>query len=102
MLDRPCTLTPEQRSQRARIAALARWSKEDPAPGAARGQAGLMARFEREVDPDGVLTPAERARRAECARKAHMTRLAFASSKARRRDQAAGAVVVGRRPGGAA
>lgn len=68
---------------RARIAALARWSKEDPTPTADRGQAGLLARFEREVDPDGTLPPAERVRRAEAARKAHMTRLAYASSKAR-------------------
>lgn len=88
MPDRPTSLTPEQRSQRARIAALTRWAKEDPTETAARGQAGLLARFEREVDPDGRLTPAERTRRAECARKAHMTRLAFASSKARRGGQA--------------
>jgi hypothetical protein len=77
-------LTPEQRSMRARIAALTRWSKEDPAVSAARGQAGLLARFEREVDPNRELPAAERVRRAEAARKAHMTRLALASSKSRR------------------
>ena len=38
-------LTPEQRSIRARIAAHARWSKEDPAPTIARAQAGLMDKF---------------------------------------------------------
>lgn len=69
-------LTPEQRSQSARIAALTRWSKEDPAATAARGQAGLLARFEREVDPNNELPPAERSRRAVAARKAHMARLA--------------------------
>jgi hypothetical protein len=37
--------------------------------------AAFMARFETEVDPEGVLLPAERARRAEYARRAHMTRL---------------------------
>ena len=72
---------------RARIAALARWSKEDPAASAQRGQAGLLARFEREVDPDNQLPPEERRRRAEAARRLHMTRLAFASSKARRRSR---------------
>lgn len=77
------SLTPEQRSQRARIASLTRWSKEDPAATAARGQAGLLARFEREVDPEGSLPEAERRRRAECARQAHMARLSLASSKAR-------------------
>ncbi|MGH3549765.1 MAG: hypothetical protein ACRDQU_16995 [Pseudonocardiaceae bacterium] len=77
------TLTPSQRSIRARIAANTRWSREDPAPTGPRGQAGLMARFEREVDPDRTLLPAERARRADSARKAHMQRLALASAKAR-------------------
>lgn len=75
--------TPEQRSQRARIAALARWSKEDPAKNAERGQAGLIAKFEREVDPDGVLSDAERRRRAECRRREHLARLSYASSKAK-------------------
>lgn len=76
-------LSPSQRSQRARIASLARWSKESPAANAARGQAGLLAKFEREVDPDGVLPAAERRRRAECARKLHMARLSLKASKAR-------------------
>lgn len=84
------SLTPEQRSMRARIAANARWSREDPGPNTARARAGLLASFEREVDPDGILAPAERARRAECARKAHMIRMAFASSRARSARRAAG------------
>jgi hypothetical protein len=33
---------------------------------------GLQAKFEREVDPEGKLSPQERAKRAEYARKAHM------------------------------
>jgi hypothetical protein len=86
------TLTPAQRKLRAQIAANSRWSRENPAPTAARGQAGLLARFEREVDPDGTLEPAERARRAEAARKAHMQRLALASSKARGAGKAASEV----------
>jgi hypothetical protein len=76
-------LTPTQRSQRARIAALTRWSREDPAANAARGQAGLMARFVDQVDPDRALPEAERQRRAEAARRAHMAQLAFRSAKAR-------------------
>ena len=77
-------LTPAQRSLRAQIAANARWSQENPAANAARGQAGLLAKFEREIraaHPD--LADTEVARRAEAARKAHMARMAFASSKAR-------------------
>lgn len=38
-------LTREQRTQRARLAALTRWSKEDPTANAERGQAGLLDRF---------------------------------------------------------
>lgn len=79
----PKNLTPEQLSLRGRIGALARWAKEDPQANAARGQAGLLAKFEREVDPDGQLPAAERRRRAECARRAHMARLALKSSRAR-------------------
>jgi hypothetical protein len=76
-------LTPTQRSQRARIAALTRWSREDPAATAARGQAGLLAKFIDQVDPDRVLPEAERQRRAEAARRAHMAQLAFRSAKTR-------------------
>jgi hypothetical protein len=48
-------------------------------------RAAFSDRFEREVDPDGVLDPAERARRADMARKAYFTRLALKSAQARRR-----------------
>ncbi len=76
-------LTPAQRRLRAQLAANTRWSKEDPTATATRGQAGLLARFEREVDPDNELHPVERYRRAQNAHQAHMQRLALASSKAR-------------------
>jgi hypothetical protein len=79
------TLTPEQRSLRARIAANTRWSREDGKANAARGQAGLLAKFVDQVDPDRVLPEDERLRRAEAARRTHMQRLAFLSSKARTR-----------------
>jgi hypothetical protein len=77
-------LSPEQRSQRARIAALARWSQEDPRPTGIRAQAGLRARFEREAKekfPD--LPAAEQTRRADAMYRGHMASLAFRSSKAR-------------------
>jgi len=48
-----------------------------------------MERFEREVDPDGVLAPAERALRAESARKAHFARMAAKSLRVRREKAAA-------------
>jgi len=49
------------------------------------GRAAFLARFEREVDPDGQLPGEERARRAEAAKKAHFTKMAIASARARRR-----------------
>lgn len=48
------------------------------------GRQALLAKFEREVDPDGKLPPEERAKRAENARKAFYLELALKSAKARR------------------
>jgi len=45
----------------------------------------MLDKFERQVDPEGILTPAERAKRAEHARKVYFKRLAFKSAQARRR-----------------
>ncbi|OCB20818.1 hypothetical protein A5674_04165 [Mycobacterium malmoense] len=44
----------------------------------------MDAKFEHEVDPDGQLSPTERAKRAEFARRAYYTRLALKSAQARR------------------
>jgi hypothetical protein len=88
------SLTPEQRRLRASIAINERWARASAADrenAGLRGQAGLRARFEREVDPDGQLDPAERARRAGNKYAAHMARLALASSKARARRAGTGA-----------
>lgn len=83
------TLTPEQRSQRARIAALTRWAAEDPQANAERGQRGLQDRFRREIaESNPGLSAAEIDRRADAAFRAHMARIAFASSKARSRKGA--------------
>jgi hypothetical protein len=78
-------LTPEQLRLRASIAANVRWSREDPEVNAARGQAGLVAKFEREARKADPSAPdVEIARRAACAYRAHMQRIALASSKARK------------------
>jgi hypothetical protein len=69
---------------RARMAAhLLHAQISDPAEHTAPARAAFLSRFEREVDPDGVLDPQERARRAEHAKKAYFIRLALASRKAR-------------------
>jgi hypothetical protein len=72
------TLTSNQRSQRGRIAALARWSQQDGRDGTHAARSAFMARFDRQVDPDNQLDPAERARRAEAAKREHFSRMAYA------------------------
>jgi hypothetical protein len=80
--------TPDQRTLRARVAAHAMHAKHDPKATTAKARATFLSKFEAEVDPDGTLEPAERARRAEHARSAHFARLALASSRARSRKKA--------------
>ena len=75
-----------ERILRARIAAQALHAKvRDPAAHTAPARAAFLSRFEREVDPEGVLPPEERSRRAEHAKKAYFLKLALASSRARKR-----------------
>ncbi len=74
------------RSLIARLAAHESWANTaDPSARTAPARRALLDRFERQVDPDGVLSPAERARRAGHARKAYFTRLALRSAQARRK-----------------
>jgi hypothetical protein len=47
------------------------------------GRQGLMEKFRREVDPEGKLSPAEREKRAENAKKAFFLDLALKSARAR-------------------
>jgi hypothetical protein len=69
---------------RARMAAhLLHAQISDPTEHTAPARAAFLSRFEREVDPDGILDPHERARRAEHAKKAYFIKLALASRKAR-------------------
>ncbi|HET6920509.1 MAG TPA: hypothetical protein VFI46_13735 [Jiangellaceae bacterium] len=78
--------SPADRTLIARIGAHESWARTpDRAARTAPGRAAFFDRFEREVDPDGVLTPAERARRAEHARKAYFAGLALKSAQARRK-----------------
>lgn len=81
-------LTPAQRTLRARAAAYALHSlvdsREHMKPAQAAGP-GAIGYWLTKVDPDQVLAEPERTRRAEAARKAHFTKLALASSRARSR-----------------
>jgi hypothetical protein len=77
-------LTPAQRVLRARLAAHASWANTVDRTARTRPAAdAFMARFEREVDPDGLLDAGNRLERAVSAKKAYFQRLALASSRAR-------------------
>lgn len=80
------TLTPTERTLRARLAAHAMHARNDSRETTKAARAAFAARFEQEVDPDGILPEAERLRRADHARKAHYTRMALKSAQARRRS----------------
>lgn len=58
-------LTPAQRTLRARIGGFALHSKHDSREITAPARAAFLDRFETEVDPEGVLPPNERAKRAK-------------------------------------
>jgi hypothetical protein len=77
------SLSPEQRSTRASIAALTRWGGEDPRPAMAKVREGRMRKYRLRVDPEGVLPEGERERRAQALLRADMRRLALKSSRAR-------------------
>lgn len=72
------------RSVIARIGAYALHSKYSSRELTASARKTFLDRFEREVDPERVLDPAERARRAKSAKSAYFTRLALRSANARR------------------
>jgi len=78
------------RSLRARVAAHQSWAATtDRAARTAPARRAALARFERQVDPEGTLDPVERALRAESAKKAYFARLALLSVEARRRGRSA-------------
>lgn len=82
--------TSAERALHSRAASHQRWAQEpDRSAATAPARAGLQARFERQVDPNGVLDPVERAKRAESARKAFYADLTRKSIAARRRRKAA-------------
>jgi len=76
----------QDRRSLARAAAHDSWaSTTDRSARTAPARARFLDRFERQVDPNGVLSPAERSRRASHARTAYFTRLGVKSAQARRR-----------------
>lgn len=79
-------MTPAQRTLRAKIAAHTSWANTtDRAARTAAARKAAHDRFAKQVDPYGMLTPRERARRADSARRAYFAWLAMRSAQARRR-----------------
>jgi hypothetical protein len=77
--------THEERQLYGRLGAHESWARTaDRAARTRPAREAMLAKFEREVDPDGALAPVERAIRDEHARKAYYTRLAIKSAQARR------------------
>jgi hypothetical protein len=75
---------PHDRVLIAKIAAETRWAFEpDRTAATAPARAGLQAKYERQVDPDGTLPPDERARLAGHLSRVHMTRMSRAAAAAR-------------------
>lgn len=73
-----------------RIGAHESWARTPDRSARTRpAREAFIARFERQVDPDGLLSPAERATRAEHARIAYMTRLSLKAAAARARKRKA-------------
>lgn len=65
--------TAKLRSMRGRIGAYESWARTpDRAARTWPARKAALDRFEREVDPDGLLRPQERAKRAEWARRAYI------------------------------
>lgn len=84
--------TDADRTLKARAAAHTSWANtENRTARTAPARRAFLDRFERQVDPDGLLGAAERAARAEHARKAYFAALAAKSAQKRRqkvRDRA--------------
>jgi hypothetical protein len=71
-------VSPAQRRLRAQIAAHTRWAKEaDRTLATVKARQAAAARFEKQVDPDGLLDPVERAARARHAQQAHMLQMSL-------------------------
>ena len=89
-------LTPAERSMQRRLAVHSSWAKTENRTGRTEpARKAAFARFEKLVDPDRVLAPDERAKRANNALQAHMLRMALAAAKAKRFRKQAAAIETG-------
>ena len=84
LIHRTLTFDPHEMALRGRIGAYRLHATHDPKETTKAARAAFLARFEAEVDPNGTLSPEDRSRRAEAARRAYFAQLAHKSAKARR------------------
>lgn len=75
-------------SARGRIGAFRLHAMHDSRALTQAARRAFLSGFERQVDPAGILDPAERERRALYARREHFARLARASAQSRRQRSA--------------
>ena len=75
---------PSLMALRGRIGGHATASRHDSKQLTSTARAVFRESFDKVVDPDGLLAPEERARRAAHARSEHFSRLAYLSAAARR------------------
>ncbi len=80
----PDSLSPTERSLRARIGGLALHAQVDSRAHTEPARRVFLQRFEDQVDPDRTLPEEERRRRAELARRAYFAKLALRSAQVRR------------------
>src|SRR6478735_5817258 len=86
---RPSPEVSAEMARRGSIGGHVHWSQcPDRTARTAKARAASIKRFERIVDPDGVLDPVERAKRANNARQAHMKQMARKSVKVRKQQKA--------------
>jgi hypothetical protein len=82
-LEVPVSSSAAQRRLRAQLAAHSLHAGVDSREHTARARSAFLDRFRRQVDPNNVLSAAERDRRAQHALRAHMLKLALRSARAR-------------------
>jgi hypothetical protein len=84
----PTKMSHGERVLLGRIGAYTLHSRYDSRELIEPARRAFWSKFERDVDPEGVLEPEERARRADMARKAHFAKLALLSAQACRKKAA--------------
>jgi len=89
---------PDEMALRGRMGGLATSSRHDTRKNTAKARAVFRSSFEQAVDPEMLLTPAERARRAVAARKLHYQKLAYIAAKKRQEKSAVRSARTGATP----